>query len=704
MSAAASSARAATRPVPAPAPGLSVADALFSIKAFIAAGLAFFIACAFNLENPYWAMGCVYLVSNPLAGASTSKALYRLLGTILGGVMTIAFLPNLVAAPPLFILVTGLWIGGCLFVSMLDGTPRSYVFMLGGYTVALVAFTVVDTPQAVFPTVVARVEEIAIGVICAALVNRLIFPRHIGPVVFDRASGWLDTGAALAGQTLRDRLDGEAARVEIRKLAADATDMRALTAHISYDTSHHRDLVQMSLALQTRMTRLLPLLSALQDQIRVLKSLDALTPETSVLLEDIARWIEDGAARGISAVPLIERARRISEEAREQRGWSNLVHVNLAERLRDLLHLWRDCAALRAAIASDARPGPDVRALLGSLPAGRPVRDWRSAAMAGLAAFLAVLIAASLWRALGWRDGGFAMAELAPVFCCILAGIDNPVPAMRGFLKYLLCTMVAVFVYEYAVLPQITGIVPLLAALGLYLLPFGVLMARPATAVIGLTLCVNFPYMLLLKAEYSPNLSLFLSGNIGTVMGMIIAMVVVSNVRAIGADVAAHRVLREAWHRIAEATRAESRVSADDLGPVLVDALGQAGPRLAQLSAGHDLLSVDILRDLRVGLNVIRLKQFAPQLGSEAGAVLEQFLAQVSRYYAGRARQDTAGGEALLEALDAVAQRLNPQLHGRPRAQVYAALTGMRLGISPAGKPPRPLDLAQPALLQNGDV
>ncbi|WP_102224615.1 FUSC family protein [Acidimangrovimonas sediminis] len=675
------------------APAISTADALFSIKAFIAAGLAFSIACAFNLENPYWALGCVYLVSNPLSGASTSKAVYRLLGTVIGGVMTIAILPILVAAPTLFILVVGAWIALCLFVSLLDGTPRSYAFMLGGYTVALVAFTIVDDPTAVFPTAVARVEEIAIGVICAALVNRLIFPRHVGPVLFGRVNGWLDNAAALAAATLRGAFEEDAARAEIRRLAGDATDMRNFTTHISYDTSHHRDLVDLSLALQSRMTRLLPILSAVHDQIRVLEELGTLSPEERALLGEIADWIEDGATDTIRAGRLTDDVRRISEGARDLGGWSNLVHVNLAERLNDVVTLWGDCALLRAAIASGRRLTTGERALLGDRPAAPPVRDRLSAGMAGLAAFLAVVISATLWRVTGWSDGGIAMAQLAPVFCCILGAIDNPVPAMRGFLKYLIWAMVAAFVYEFALLPQITGIVPLVAALGLYLLPAGVLMARPATATIGLTLCVNFCYMLLLKANYSPNLSLSMSGNIGTIMGMVIAMSVVGNVRSIGADVAANRVLRRAWARIADATRPSSPVSAEELGAVLVDALGQAAPRLAQVRGGHDLLAGDILRDLRVGLNLVRLKQLRPGLSAVEATELGALLARLSTFYATRRRHDIRAAEALVEDLDAAARRLNPILAGRQRAQVLAALTGIRLGVSPAGRAPVPLNL-----------
>jgi uncharacterized membrane protein YccC len=39
---------------------------LFSIKTYLAAVAALYIAMAGNLSRPYWAMGTVYIVSQPL--------------------------------------------------------------------------------------------------------------------------------------------------------------------------------------------------------------------------------------------------------------------------------------------------------------------------------------------------------------------------------------------------------------------------------------------------------------------------------------------------------------------------------------------------------------------------------------------------------------------------------------------------------------
>ena len=48
-------------------------DWLFSVKAFTAAMLALFVAMGLGLPRPYWAMATVYVVSNPLTGATGSS-------------------------------------------------------------------------------------------------------------------------------------------------------------------------------------------------------------------------------------------------------------------------------------------------------------------------------------------------------------------------------------------------------------------------------------------------------------------------------------------------------------------------------------------------------------------------------------------------------------------------------------------------------
>ena len=144
---------------------------LFSAKTFLASMLALYIALAAGLERPYWAMAAVYIVANPLSGATTSKAFYRALGTLLGAAGSVLLLPLFSDSRVLFCLAMALWIGGFLFLSLLDRIPRSYVFMLAGYSLPLIALPTVNDPGTIFDVAVARTEEITLGIVCAPMLT-----------------------------------------------------------------------------------------------------------------------------------------------------------------------------------------------------------------------------------------------------------------------------------------------------------------------------------------------------------------------------------------------------------------------------------------------------------------------------------------------------------------------------------------------------
>src|SRR4051795_12374609 len=177
-------------------------DWAFSIKTFGAAMLALFLAMWIDLPRPYWAVGTVYVTSQVLAGATRSKALYRVCGTLLGAVVTVILVPNLVNSPELLTLAIALWVAICLYFSLLDRTPRSYLMMLGGYTAALIGFPAVADPGAIFDTAVARAEEITLGILCASLVGSIVLPQSVAPVIAARLDQWFAAARAWSSAVL----------------------------------------------------------------------------------------------------------------------------------------------------------------------------------------------------------------------------------------------------------------------------------------------------------------------------------------------------------------------------------------------------------------------------------------------------------------------------------------------------------------------
>ncbi len=125
---------------PLPAIKADAKALVFSIKSFAAAMLAYYLSLRIGLSKPSWAIVTVYIVSQASAGASLSRGLYRLVGTMVGAIATVLIIPNFVDDPILCSIVLACWIGFCLYLSLLDRTPRSYAFVLAGYTASLIGF------------------------------------------------------------------------------------------------------------------------------------------------------------------------------------------------------------------------------------------------------------------------------------------------------------------------------------------------------------------------------------------------------------------------------------------------------------------------------------------------------------------------------------------------------------------------------------
>lgn len=59
-------------------------DWFYGVRTFAASMIALYIAMLMQMPRPYWAMATVYIVSSPFVGPTSSKALYRAIGTLMG--------------------------------------------------------------------------------------------------------------------------------------------------------------------------------------------------------------------------------------------------------------------------------------------------------------------------------------------------------------------------------------------------------------------------------------------------------------------------------------------------------------------------------------------------------------------------------------------------------------------------------------------
>ncbi len=640
---------------------------LFSVKAFLAGMLALAVAFWFDLPRPYWALATVYVASQPLSGATVSKAFYRVIGTLAGAAMAVLLVPNLVNAPPVLVLAISLWAGLCLYFSIGDGAPRGYAFMLAGYTTAIIGFPAVDAPGEIFELAVARSEEILIGISSAALVSSLILPRRVGPVVAERVGLWLMDARIATRDALR-QADADTSSTHWLRLAGDTAQIETLAAHLPFEAAFDRRALSLVRQLVSRMLMTLPEISATRDVVAELDALGGPSPFMTKLVAQMDRALAEpdvGAFTRLAA----ELDHIIGDFAPLAR-WRDVLELNLAVRLLDLAHLFSDSTRIAAALAADApgRAGP-LLFPIESHGARRRHNERGRAAVAGATLSVALILCCSFWIFTSWPEGA-AAAMMTAVAGSLFAAQDDPAPAITTFAVWSAVAVSLSGVYVFCILPQVHSFETLALSMSPALLLFGLLIAEPKTFVPGVALGILTPSAMALQPAYNANAETFLNSGLAMVAGMAIAAATTAILRRAGATWRAAGFARANETTLAEV--ADLRKEALAMG-AMFDRLALLAPLV---EATREPLP-DALRQLRAGLNLVDARRARAALPERARRRLDAALLHVGRAYRRHAPLSDEGLAALHRAINA----LRPEEKAdRP---ALLALAGLRRCLFP---------------------
>jgi len=666
--------------------------AIFSVNTFAAAMLALYIGFSLDLPRPYWAMLTVYITVQPLSGALRSKAFYRVLGTLLGGVASVALVPNLVNQPIALSLSLALWVGFCLYVSLLDRTPRSYVFLLSGYTAAIIGFPSVGAADAIFDIALSRVEEIILGILCAGFVHTIVFPRSVVAVLNARIGVMMQDVREWIGEGwAADVLSGEregAVDQERRRLAADITELQILSTHLPFDTANWVPTVRTVRALQDRLSLLLPLATAVEDRRRALVRAGGMTEDITVLLNRVRDWVVGGVIcpRG-EAIALQDTCLGAEPAIGPESPWADLLKASLAGRLAELVDVMQDARELVTLIGSPRAQLPPAMTARLAGSGGRPLhRDPALALLAAFSVFAAIVAGCAGWIATGWPEGALAPVA-ASIFGSFFAAQDNPTPFIRGFLILTVVSLPITAAYQFAILPAIDGFPMLALVLAPVFLVLGYFQAQPMTAVVALPLILGITNLLSVQEVFAADFAVFLNTFFGLITGTTAALVSSQLFRSLGATWSARRILRLGWRDVA-ANAAAAAVKAPDRGlwtSRMLDRVGLLVPRLALVERRDELIGADPLNDLRIGLNVIDLQQARGKMGPVADRSLERVLRDVARHFrslsVGRATPPSA---RLVVEIDEAIGDVAGARPSEERRNCLWSLAGLRRNLFPA--------------------
>jgi uncharacterized membrane protein YccC len=552
--------------------------------------------------------------------------------------------------------------------------------MLSGYTVALLGFPVLSTPELTFDIVVSRVQEIMLGIVCASVVSMLVLPRSVASTIAAQADAWLAGARRLGVDVLTGRGSDPERGNERMRLAAAASEIDQLCRHLDYETATSANIARGLQRLRQHMLALLPLLASIEDRRIALNLHEGTSENIAAISARAAHWLADGGQEEQQAAGLRAALNEVQPQLGADATWNEIMVAGFVVRLRNLVDVTRDCLLLRAAI-SDGRD-PDSLPLafaLDALTPAVPHRDHGLALWTAAATVLSVLACCAFWIATGWPDGATAPI-FAAVLGSLLAGSDEPLPAFRGFYGVFLAVIAAQGIYTFGVLPRITTFEMLVVALAPAFLLFGWLAARPATARVGSMLAIYTAVQLALNSSYSADFVAFANSSVALMLGIGLTAVISGIVRLFGAGWIADRLLHSNWKALAEVAEGKSRQDRVAMAGLMQHRLALLAARITVVPAEARGEAAN-LRQLRAALSIIDVQQASLGLSRRTAAAIDAFLAHlasVCRTHAvGRLPDKLAG------RLDGTIASTLQEPASEQRNEALVGLAGIRSGLFP---------------------
>lgn len=522
-------------------------DIIFACKTFVAGMLALFISFELDLINPMWSIGTVLIIASPYSGMVSSKCIYRLVGTAAGAIIALLLTPHFINTPWLFTIILALWVGFALYISLLDRTPRSYVFMLAGYSTAMIvynAITYVDTYN-IFDIALARVLEISVGVISTAVVSATFFPVHVGAMIKQRVIKTLQDLENIFEKLISAQDTNQNYTQILGVITRDASDIHALAVHLAYEKGELQGMTKPLQEMLHQVSLVVANLVAMSQRIKQLEQmpLTTLAPRLSQLRQQTLQFLNQ--EKQLTADNLRDLPPQFEQDFSELIAMASSEQKTVLAALKmDVRHFIANMLAVKLLWQQIQKGYKEIPSEITTITTKYPSlhRDHGIAVRGGISAVLITFIVTGAWILSGWK-AGFMMAQMGAITACILTALDNPVPVLRIFIWGSIVSAGLVFIYAFGVFPHITHFWQLALVLFPIFLVAVSMMANQMLMPIGMVLGINTMMGLNLHNKYSMDAVSYLDSSFAMILGVLVSLIVIDLVRAVSPDTSATRIL-----------------------------------------------------------------------------------------------------------------------------------------------------------------
>jgi uncharacterized membrane protein YccC len=645
----------------------AVPPLLFGLRLWASVCLALYVAFWLELDNPSWAGTSAAIVCQPHLGASLRKGWFRMIGTLVGAVMSVLLTACFPQSRALFLLSLALWGAACALAATLLRNFAAYAAALAGYTVAIIGGDLLGATggvdaNAAFLLAVTRATEICLGIVCAGVVLALtdfgVTRRRLAALFAELAAGIAAGFAGTLAWAGSELADTQAVRREFIRRIIALDPLVDETLGESSQIRYHSRVLQRAVgglfagvaawrAVANHLIRL-PRDEARQAGGVILQSLPPELRASPAQVEP-TRWVADpaglyricdAATRGLIALPArTPSLRLLADKAAE-------ALAGTADALNGLALL----------VAGPAQALPQRGSVRLHVP------DWLPALVNAGRAFVTIGALALFWIVTAWPSGASAIV-FATVLVVLLAPRGDQ--AYAGAMAFTVGTAAGVVfaaIIKFAVLPGVQTFPAFCVAIGVFLVPVGFGMAHSKNpAVLAVVTAMGFNFMPVLQPTnpISYDTVQFYNSALAIFVGCAVAPLSFRLLPPLSPALRTRRLLR--------LTLRDLRRLA--MGRTQSDWEGHVHCRFSVMpDAATPLQRAQLLAALSAGSEIIRLRQIALGLGAE-----------LDRAFAALAQGRSANAVARLGGVDA---KLAARTGTGPRAQIVLRARGSILALS----------------------
>jgi uncharacterized membrane protein YccC len=595
------------------------------LRLWAAVCLALYIAFWLQLDNAFWAGTSAAIVCQPSLGASLRKGWFRMVGTAVGVVAIVILTACFPQQRDGFLLGLAFWCAACGLLATLLRNFAAYAAALAGITAAIIAsdeFGAVGGANGdVFILAVTRASEICIGIVCAGVV---LASTDFGGARYRLAAQLAAISAEIVGRLTGTFLLVGPEQSKTRPVRRDLIRRVAtLDPVIDEALGESSDLRPHSPALQAAAGGLFAALSGWRTvavHLELLQS-DPARREADIVFENIPPELR--------AVPAQEQTTDWTVDPSSGRK-------ACAATVRTLTRLPADTPSLRLLADRTAQALIGIRRALDGLllllgparniPESRSawfnVPDLIPALVNAVRIFVTIGAVELFWIVTAWPSGAQAVVFAAIAVIMFSPRADQAYTVTMGIMIGTSLAAALAAIVKFAVLPAVTTFAGFSLALGVVLVPAGMLMVQRQTPMF-MAMAVYLVPLLAPANQMSYDILQFYNGALAIVAG-------------VGAAALAYRLLPplspplRTRRLLALTLRDLRRLTTGPIPRTTNEWEARIYGRLSALPEQADPLQrAQLLAALSVGTEIIRLRRVARRF--ELHAELDAALAALAR-------------------------------------------------------------------------